>query len=116
MAEASTNGFDRFNEALRSLDTQVQDMRDRFDEGRRDLEKRATKIRKNVETQLRKSPLYRRAERVRRDVEEQIESTRDQVYDVFGIASKADVDRLNRKLNTISKKLNELAKDAGLSH
>jgi hypothetical protein len=113
MAEASTNGFDRFNEALRNLDSQIQDLRDRFDEGRRDVEKRAKRFRKNLDTQLRKSPVYRRAERVRKDVEEQIEQSRDQFYEAFGIASKSDVDRLNRKLNTISKKLNELTKEAG---
>ena len=111
MAEVSTNGFDRFNEALRGLDDQLQDMRDRFDERRQDVEKRLKGFRKDVETQLRKSDLYRRVEQVRKDVEEQVETRREQVYDVFGIASKAEVDRLNRKLNAISKKLNELAKD-----
>ena len=114
MAQAETSGFDRFNDALRSLDGQIQDLRDRFDESRRDLENRAKRVRKDAETQLRKSPLYRRAERVRKDVEEQVEQRREQFYEAFGIASKSEVDRLNRKLNTISKKLNELAKDSGV--
>ena len=35
MAETQANGFDRFNEALRSLDDQFQDIRDRFDDGRK---------------------------------------------------------------------------------
>jgi methyl-accepting chemotaxis protein len=111
MAEASTNAFDRFNDALRNLDDQIQDLRDRFDERRKKVEKRVEDLRDDVERQLRKSPLYRRAERIRKDIEEQVETTREQVYDVFGIASRAQVEKLNRKLNTISRKLNELAKE-----
>jgi uncharacterized protein YukE len=112
MAEVSTNGFDRFNEALRNLDDQLQELRERFDERRKKTEKRVKEFRKDVETQLRKSPLYRRAERIRKDVEEQVETTRNQVYDAVGIASKSEVEKLNRKLNAISKKLNELAREA----
>ena len=112
MAEANANGFDRFNEALRNLDDQLQELRERFDDRRKKTEKRVREFRKDVETQLRKSPIYRRAERVRKDVEEQVESTRDQLYDAFGIASKSEVDKLNRKLSAISKKLNELAKES----
>jgi hypothetical protein len=34
------------------------------------------------------------------------------VYGVFGIASKSDVDRLNRKLNQLSRKLSDLTKES----
>jgi uncharacterized membrane-anchored protein YjiN (DUF445 family) len=111
MAEAHASGFDRFNEALRGLDDRLQEVRDSVEKRRKEVEKRVERFRKDVETRLRKSPVYRRVERVRRDVEEQVESTRSQVYDVFGIASKSEVEKLNRKLNAITKKLNELAKE-----
>ena len=45
------------------------------------------------------------------EVEEQVDKARASLYDVFGLASKSDVDKLNRKLNQISRKLNELAKE-----
>ena len=109
MAETTPNAFDRFNDTLRNLDDQIQELRERVEENGRqfrdDFRKRAEK----VETQLRKSPLYRRAEQTRKDFESQVGKTRDQVYDTFGIASKAEIQKLSKKLNAISKKLNELS-------
>ena len=79
MAETTPNAFDRFNDTLRNLDDQIQELRDRVEENgrqfRADFRKRAEK----VETQLRKSPLYRRAEQTRKDFESQVGKTRDQV-------------------------------------
>jgi len=111
MATEST-GFDRFNDALRNLDDQMQDLREQFDDRRKDIEKEVRQRADDVQSQLRKSPLYRRAEQVRKDWEEQISSARSSVYDVFGLATKSDIDKLNKKLNTISRKLTDLAKEA----
>jgi hypothetical protein len=110
-AHGRPSGFDRFNDALRNLDDQVQELRDRFDDQRRKVEDEFQKRREKLEAQVRKSPLYKRADRVRKDIEEQVEQTRDQVLDVFGIATKHDLDKINRKLNLLSKKLNELSKE-----
>ena len=111
MAETSTNGFDRFNDALRGLDDQIQDLRGRFDHRRKRFEADFRKRADRAEARLRKSPLYRRADRVRKDIEHQLDKTRSQVCDVFGIASKSELEKINRKLNTISKKLNELSRE-----
>ena len=46
----------------------------------------------------------------RKNVEDRVERGREQIYDVFGLASKAELQRINRKLNLISKKLNELTR------
>jgi vacuolar-type H+-ATPase subunit E/Vma4 len=111
MAQSSANAFDRFNDALRGLDDQLQELRERFDERRDTLRTSIRKQAQRIETQLRKSALYRRAEEVGKDLQEQVEQARSQLYDVVGIASKAEVDKINRKLSAISKKLNDLAKD-----
>ena len=110
-AQDRTTGFDRFNEALRNLDDQVQDLRERFDDQRRQVEDEIQKRRERLETQIKKSPLYKRVDRVRKDIEEQVSETRSQILDAFGIATKSDLDKLNRKLNVIQKKLNEIGKE-----
>ncbi len=115
MAEAAAerrNGFDRFNETLRNLDEEIQDLRGRLEKGRKRFEGEVRKRADRVRTELRKSEVYRRAEQLRKDVEEQIDRGRAQVYDVFGLATKSEVDRLSRKVSQLQRKLNELAKDS----
>ncbi len=111
MAQTSANAFDRFNDALRGLDDQLQELRERFDERRDTLRAEIRKQATRIETQLRKSALYRRAEEVGKELTEQVDQARTQLYDVIGVASKSEVDKINRKLSAISKKLNEIAKD-----
>ena len=111
MTEAQANGFDRFNEALRNLDDQLQDARDRFDDGRKRFEKRVRKQTDRIQGDLQKTTVYKRAEQAVKDVEDVVDRTRTTMYDAFGLASKTDVDKLNRKLNKISKQLNELLKE-----
>ncbi len=111
MAETRVSGFDRFNDALRGLDDQLQDLRDRFGGRRKQVETELRKRRDQVREELRGNGVYQRAERVRKDLEERVERGRDQIYDAFGLASKAEIQRINRKLSTISKKVNDLAKE-----
>lgn len=112
MAETQASGFDRFNDALRTLDDQLQELRERFDDRRQRLTDDVQGWRKDTEARLRKTELYRRADRVRKDIESGVDRTYAQILDTVGLASKADLDKLNRKLNTISKKLNELSKES----
>ncbi len=111
MANTQTTTFDRFNDALRSIDDQVQDWREQFETRRKDFEKDLRKRADRVRDNLEKSDTYRRADRVRKDVGQQVDKARGDLYDVFGIASKSEVEKLNKKLATISRKLNELAKE-----
>ena len=113
MAELRESGFERFNDALRGLDDQLQDLRDRFDTRRRKVEKELGKRRDRVRNELRGTSVFQRAEKVRKDIEDRVERGREQIYDVIGLASKAEIQRLNRKLNTVTKKVNELAKEDG---
>ncbi len=113
MAEAAAerrNGFDRFNETLRNLDEEIQEFRERLDRGRKRVEGEFRKRADRVRTELRKSEVFRRAEQLRKDLEDQLGRGRAQIYGVFGLASKADIERLNRKINQLNRRLNELAK------
>lgn len=112
MAQTGANAFDRFNDALRNFDDQIQDLRDRVDERRHRVEKQARKLRSTIEKRVRQSPIYRRAEQVRKDIDRQVDDARSQVFGAFGLATQADIDRLNRKLNVISKRVNEIQKQA----
>ncbi len=111
MAQAQATVFDRFNDALKNLDDQLQELRDGFEDQRKKFEGQISRQREKLEAQVRDSALYKRTERVRREVETQVERGRATIFDVFGIATKSEIDKINRKLNTISKKLNELAKE-----
>ena len=111
MAETQVSGFDRFNDALRSLDDQLQDLRERFDERRKELTDDIRKRRDDAQTRLRKTEIFKRAEQARRGIEDRADRTLSQILDAFGLASKSEVEKLSRKLNTISKKLNELVKE-----
>ena len=116
MAQTRSSGFDRFNDALKSLDEQLQDLRERFDHQRHKLEREVKKQYEKLQGRLEESDLYQRAESARKDAVERFDSTRSQIYDVFGIASKHEIEKLNRRLNKISKQLTELAEGRPVSH
>ncbi len=109
MAETSNTGFERLNDALRNLDDQLQELRLRFDDQRKSFESKFQERRDEFRTQLSKTELYKRTEQVRRDIEDRVDRRRIQLYETFGIATKSDIQKLNRKLNALSKRLNEIA-------
>src|SRR5262245_24809842 len=109
MAQARTTGFDRFNDALKSLDEQLQDLRERFDHQRTRVEREVRKRAEQVQERIQDSDLYKRAERGYKDIGSRVEETRSQIYDVFGIASKAEIEKLNKRLNKISKQIHDLS-------
>ena len=115
MAEPSNSGFERLNDAFRNLDDQLQELRVRFDDQLRRVENSWNERREEFRAQVRETTLYKRSEQVRKDLEEQVDRGRVQLYDVFGIASKSEIQKLSRKLNTLSKKLNELAREQAVA-
>jgi hypothetical protein len=125
MAEAQSlvdQGVDRVQDALKSADKEFQKIQRRVKTRRRSIERRieaqrksfeknAQKQMKNAQKQIdaiRKNDLVKRVEALGNDVQEQLESGIETVLGVLQIASKADIERVDRKLNRISKKLKEL--------
>ena len=115
MAQTRSSGFDRFNDALKSLDEQLQDLRERFEDQRKKLEKEVRKRAEKLTTRLQETDLYKRAETVTKDFSERVETGRSQIYDVFGIASKHEIEKLNKRLNKISKQLTALSEGRNAS-
>jgi hypothetical protein len=114
-------GVDRLNEAFQSIDGEFQRVQKQMARRRRSLETQLTSQRKKVEkrtrkqlnrfqSELKKSPVYKRAESFRKDAVKQIESGVDSFLGLLQIASKADLDRIDRKLSTIGRRLKEIEK------
>ena len=114
-AQTRSSGYDWFNDALKSLDEQLQDLRERFDHQRRKVERDVRKRAEKLQARVQESDLYKRAEGARKDLESRVESSRSQIYDVFGIASKHEIEKLNKRLNKISKQLTELSEGRSAS-
>ncbi len=120
MAEQTSlmqEGVDRFREALESLDLdrvqrQLAQRRKRIEKqlanGRRTWERRTRKQVKRLQTELRKSSLVKRVQSLQQGAARQLEERVDGVLSVLRIASRGDVDRLDRKLGQIHKKLRDL--------
>jgi endonuclease III len=130
MATPETNGFERINEVFRSLDDQLADWRERFEDGRKKVENEIRKrgegvadqvgseFRKateQIESQIRENSYFQRIEeaatRVRREVEGELEKRRGQVLNLIGIASKTDLEKLSKRINALSRRLSTLTKE-----
>ncbi len=125
MAEAQSlvdQGVDRVQDAIKSADKEFQKIQRKVKTRRRSIEKRIEAQRKSFEKNaqkqvktaqkqiqaFRKNDLVKRVESFGSDVQEQIESGLETVLGMFQVATKSDVERIDRKLNRISKKLKEL--------
>jgi chromosome segregation ATPase len=115
MATARSNGFERFNDALKSLDEQLQDLRERFDHQRQRVEREVRKRAEQLQERVQETELFKRAEQGYKDIGSRVEETRSQIYDVFGIASKAEIEKLNKRLNKISKQITDLSEGKPVS-
>jgi hypothetical protein len=116
-ASLMQEGVDRFREAFESLDLdrvqrRLAQRRKRIEKqlasGRKTWERRTRKQVRRVQTELRKNSLVKRVQELQKDAARQIESTVDGMLSTLRIASRRDVDRLDRKLGQISRKLKDL--------
>ena len=112
-------GMDRAKSVFRSIDgelrrvqKQLQSRRKTFEKqlssGRRDIEKQTRKQVKRLQTELRKNPLIKRAQNLRGEATQQIDNAVDRVLGALQIATKNDLDRIDRKLTVLTRKLKEL--------
>jgi hypothetical protein len=114
-AHSDQEGIDRFREMFGTFESEFERVQKdlkarrrllerRFDAGRKDFEKRARKVRKD----LRKNPTFKRLDGLRREATRQLEQGAGVVLSALQIASKRDVQRIDRKLNQLGRKLKEL--------
>jgi len=123
MAQQATSfvqeGVDRFNEARERIDAEVQRVQKelktrrkkverQFKSSRNRLEKQTRKQVKQIEKELQKNTLVKRAEELRDQASRQVESVVDSVLNALQIASKTDLQKIDRKLTKVNKKLREI--------
>lgn len=120
MAEQASlmqEGVDRFREAFDSLDLQrvqrqLSQRRKQIEKqiasGRRQWERRTRRQVKRVQTELRNNSLVKRVQELQKNASRQLGSGIDGILGALRIASRGDVDRLDRRLGQISRKLKDL--------
>jgi len=121
MAEASfvQDGVDRVREAVDSIDGEFQRVQKRIQAQRKSFEKRVNKQRSEIEkrtrkevkrlqTEIRKNPVVKRAQSIADDATRQVEQGVDRFLGTFQIASKSDVQRIDRKLTQLRRQLKAL--------
>ena len=108
-------GVDRFRDAFGSVDKeferiqkQLRARRRSFEKqlnsSRRDFDKRARKVRADI----RRSSTMKQIERWRKDATKQLEQGVDSILGALNIASKSDVQRIDRKISQINRKMKEI--------
>lgn len=120
MAEQTSlmqEGVDRFREAFESLDLdrlqrQLAQRRKRIEKqlasGRKTWERRTRKQVKRLQAELSRNSLVKRVQALQEGAARQLEERVDGVLSILRIASRGDVDRLDRKLGQINRKLRDL--------
>jgi len=115
------DGFERIQSAFKSVEDEVQKAQKRFEDQSQKFSKDANKRIKGFQKELRKYPAVKRAESLSQDlnkqlqgrtklVEKQIESGIESVLGTFQIASRGEIEKLDKKLSRISRRLKSLDK------
>jgi hypothetical protein len=107
----------RVDQGFRRIQKQVETRRRRLAKEvtsrRHLLEKRAQRELGRIQKQIQKQPIVKRAEALRADASERIERGVSTFLDVFPIATKSDVERIDRKVSALGRKLKEMEKAQG---
>jgi hypothetical protein len=106
--ESTVNGANKeLRRVQKRLESQRKTFEKRFASQRKALEKRA----QGLVSQVRENPLIQRAEAIREGATRQLEATVETVLAAFPIATRSDVERIDRKISQLSRKLKEIEKD-----
>ena len=125
--ERMGSAFERIPSELQRVQRELQKRRRTFERqlagGRRDLEKRTREIEKRtrkqvqrLRTEIGRIPLGRRVDELRSGAEKALERSVDLFLGVLQIASKSDLERIDKKLGQMSRKLKEIERTRGNGH
>jgi len=114
------DGVDRVRDAMSSVEDEIQRVQKDLRSRRKDIEKQLSSSRKGFEkrarklrSELRKNPTVKRLDRFRRDATKQFEEGVENLLGALQIASKGDVQRIDRKLSQLNRKLKEMERARG---
>ena len=114
-------GIDRLNDAFQSIDGEFQrvqkelnsrreSVEKQFNSKRKDVEKLARKELNRFQSELKKSPFVKRAKSLQKDWTKEVETNVDTFLGLIRVASRADVERIDKKLTTLNRQLKEIEK------
>lgn len=115
------SGLDRIRETVESASKELRRVQKQVDARRKALEKRVATQRRALEkraqqrfdrvaSRLRRSSLLKNAEAVREGATRQIEAGVESMLQALQIASRSDLERIDRKLSQLSRKLKDIEK------
>jgi hypothetical protein len=96
---------DEFQRVQKELGARRKSIEKEFASKRKTVEKRTRKELKRIQLELKKNPIVKRADTVRKDVTKQVETRVDSLLRLMQVASKSDVQRINKKLTTLNRRL-----------
>ncbi len=96
---------DEFQRVQKELSARRKSFEKEFATKRKTVEKRTRKELKRIQLELKKNPIVKRADAVRKDVTKQVETRVDALLGLMQVASKSDVQRINKKLTTLNRRL-----------
>ena len=125
--ERVSSAFERIPDELQRVQREIQKRRRSLERqlagSRRDLEKRTREIEKRTRRQVQKLrteigriPLGRRVDQLRSGAEKALERGMDAFLGLLQIASKSDLERIDKKLGQVSRKLKEMERTRGNGH
>jgi predicted translin family RNA/ssDNA-binding protein len=128
MAQANVfeQGIDRFQSTIKDFDREVQRARREIGKRRRGIEKelksrrqtlerRAEKQIRKLRSELRRYPAFKRAEAIQSDTRKRVEEGIGQIVDLIPVASRNEVETLERKIARLSRRVRELEKSNGVA-
>ena len=103
--------IDRVQNAVRSVEGEFERLQKQFDKRRKQFEKETQKRVKRFRADISKRPIVKRAESLRSDAAKQLEGGVETILSTLQIASKSEVQKIDRKLSQINRKLGQLEKN-----
>jgi phage-related minor tail protein len=96
---------DEFQRVQKELGARRKALEKEFATRRKTVEKRTRKELKRIQSELKKNPIVKRADAVRKDVTKQVETRVDSLLGLMQVASRSDVQRIDKKLTTLNRRL-----------
>lgn len=118
-ASVVQDGVDQIKQVVRRADREIKKIQKQVESRRRTLAKEVTTRRRLIEKhaqrgiariQKQSQPLLKRAEALRADATERFERSVTSILDVLPIASKSEIERIDRKVSALGRKLKEIEK------
>lgn len=104
------DGMDRVQAGIRNAGEELHRLQERADENRRDFSERAQARAEKVQKQLLEIPAIKAADDYRIEVLKQIENNLDEFLARLPVASSNDVKKLEKKVNSLTRKVRSLEK------